>query len=473
MSNRTSTTVPSMTSSAATQQKPRVLPVRVVAARVLAQVIDQQRTLAQVMPKALLQVSEQEQSYLQALCFGCLRWYPRLKQIYIQLIHEPLSAKDTDVEALVMLGLFQLLYLRTPDHAVIDTSVEAARRLQKPWATKLINALLRRFQREKEAILAQADGGDMGQTAHPKWLIKAIRRDWPEQAEAIFSANNDHPPFTIRVNRQRGNRSQYLQQLKTQGLTARAADFSSDAITLSEAVNVNRLSGFFQGAASVQDEAAQLAATLLDLAPEQSVLDACCAPGGKTGHICEVEPKLGSLWAVDISEARLKQVEENLHRLGVTYSLSDISIPEASECTGVHLAAADVAEANRLAENLRFDRILLDAPCSATGVIRRHPDIKALRLANDIASLAQLQQTLLQRLWQHLKPGGRLVYATCSIFPQENSNNIEAFLLNHADARERKIVADWGIEQTCGRQLLPQPRGHDGFYYAVLEKCNA
>lgn len=451
--------------------KARIQPVRVVAAKVLAQVIDQQRTLAQVMPKALQQVSDKDQPYLQALCFGCLRWYPRLKQIYIQLIHEPLSAKDTDVEALVMLGLFQLEYLRTPDHAVIDTSVEAARRLQKPWATKLVNALLRRFQREKETILANADDGDMGKTAHPKWLIKAIRRDWPEQAEAVFSANNDHPPFTIRVNRQRGSRDQYLQQLKAQALPAKSASFAPDAITLEEAVNVERLSGFFQGSASVQDEAAQLAATLLDLTQGQVVLDACCAPGGKTGHICEVEPQLDALYAVDISESRLKQVEENLQRLGVAFSHVDASTFEGKR--GVQLLAADIAEEAALPENLKFDRILLDAPCSATGVIRRHPDIKALRLANDIASLAQLQQTLLQRLWTHLKPGGRLVYATCSIFPQENSNNIEKFLATQADARECKISADWGIEQTCGRQLLPQPQGHDGFYYAVLEKTGS
>ena len=427
---------------------------RGIAAQTLAQVLHQQASLASLMAPAQEKVAPQDQALLQELCFGTLRWQPQLQSILGRLLEKPLKDKDQDVQALLLLGLYQLLYTRIPDHASLSATVDAAKKLKKPWAQKLVNAVLRNFLRSRELLEEALVKSPAYLTAHPNWLRKRIEAFWPEQAKDIFAANNEHPPFTLRVDLQQQSREEFLEQLNTAELEARPAPFSRFGVTLNQAAGVESIPGFSEGKASVQDEAAQLAADLLQLQPGQRVLDACAAPGGKTGHILEAEPQLAEVTALDLEERRLVRVQENLTRLKKT----------------AKLVCADASDLKAWWDGQTFDRILLDAPCSATGVIRRHPDIKLLRKPGDIAKLATLQLSLLQALWQTLAPGGRLVYATCSVLPTENSQVIEAFLADQEDAQHSQIEADWGIAQTFGRQLLPQIKGHDGFYYACLNK---
>jgi 16S rRNA (cytosine967-C5)-methyltransferase len=433
---------------------------RLIAAKTLASLKTDGLTLSQLLPDALEKVAERDRSLVQELVYGTCRWYPQLKEIYLQLISKPLKAKDADLEALIFLGFYQLLHMRTAEHAAIHETVQCAKKLKKQWAVKFINALLRNFQREQAEMVAKACVKESARFAHPKWLIKGVKRSWPAQMEQILAANNQHPVFTLRVNLSKISRSDYLDQLNSAGFEATATRYSDAGVTLTQAVPVELLPNFEQGWVSVQDESAQLAAGLLNLAPGHRVLDACCAPGGKTGHIVEQEPDIQSLMAVDISERRLESVRNNLDRVYPDWQKT------------VVLKAADMGDAQLWnTDDQQFDRILLDAPCSATGVIRRHPDIKLLREPGQIEDLAQLQLKLLTNCWQALAPGGRLVYATCSIFPAENTKVIEQFIAITDDAQEIPIEAEWGLGQQCGRQILPQAGGQDGFYYAVISKC--
>ena len=332
-----------------------------------------------------------------------------------------------------------------------------ADKLKKPWAKGLLNAVLRNAQRDSEALLAELEHDPVVRTAHPRWLQKSLKAFWPQQWEAICAANNAHPPMILRVNRRHKTRDQYLQLLAESDVQAQPCVYSRDGIVLAEACDVRNLPGFAEGWISVQDEAAQLAADLLDLAPGQRVLDACCAPGGKTCHILEAEPQLAGVVAVDLEAKRLVRVRENLERLGLS----------------AELIAADGRDTATWWDGKPFQRILLDAPCSATGVIRRHPDIKLTRQPDDIAALASLQGELLDAMWQTLEVGGILLYATCSTLPTENTEVIEAFLARTPGARELDIAGQFGIKQPHGRQLLAQEGGHDGFYYAKLIKIAA
>src|SRR5690606_10330696 len=293
-----------------------------------------------------------------------------------------------------------------------------------------------------------------GEFNHPQWLIKLLQEAWPDQWQTVLASNDQRPPFTLRVNRLHNTRDDYLAVLQREEIKAVACPFSSDGITLAEPRPVQDLPGFQQALVSVQDEAAQLAADVLELAPGQRVLDACAAPGGKTCHILEREPTLEEVIALDVDAERLTRIRENLQRLGLSATLR----------------TADAAQLDNWWDGRPFDRILLDAPCSATGVIRRHPDIKLLRRPDDIDKLAALQRKLLAELWRTLQPNGALIYATCSVLPQENENNVAAFMAEHADAEHIVIKAEWGHKRSFGRQLLPQDGGHDGFYYAVLRK---
>ncbi|MEO0443065.1 MAG: 16S rRNA (cytosine(967)-C(5))-methyltransferase RsmB [Pseudomonadota bacterium] len=425
---------------------------RLVASYIIAQLLQQQGSLASLLPLYTVELSSQDSRLVRELCFGCCRWYPQLSTVLTQLVSKPLKTKDADIEATLLLGFYQLAFMRTPAHAAINESVSLASALHKAWAKKLINAVLRRFQREQGPLLDQAK--QSLPHAHPVWLAKKISQAWPEHCDSIFEQNNQHPPFTLRVNRQCLSRDQYLEQLEKKNIQARSALHSADGIYLEQAQAVTSLPLFAEGGISVQDEAAQLAAYLLKLKPNLRVLDACCAPGGKTAHIAEHQTDLAKLFAVDIEPRRLIKVEENLTRLHIN----------AEICHG------DATCPEQWWDGEPFDRILVDAPCSATGIIRRQPDIKLLRDAEQVKTLCRLQTKMVQALWPLLKEGGILVYASCSILPEENTRIMEAFLAKHDDAKEDKIDACWGIAQTIGRQLLPQNNGHDGFYYARILK---
>lgn len=429
---------------------------REVAALTLAQVLLQQRSLSGLLPPALEKVANSERGLLQELCYGSMRWYPQLQLLLNQLLSKPLKPKDSDIQALLIIGLYQLRHMRIPDHAAIAETVEVTRSLNKHWATKLVNGVLRNSQRQHDALNETLKNLPVFSHAHPKWLVKAIIESWGDKAADIFAANNDHPPFTLRLNLSFAERSAYISALPNT-LDAKPCLFSACGFTLQKACDVFDLPLFSEGGVSVQDEAAQLAATLLDLKPGQRVLDACCAPGGKTGHILETEPEIKHLTALDSDARRLVRVEENLTRLKKTATL----------------LCGDATQIDGWWNQELFDRILVDAPCSGTGVIRRHPDIKLLRKPADIVKLAELQLTILKNLWQTLKPGGRLVYATCSIMPAENTQVVAKFLSNTPDATEQTLDVNWGIAQTHGRQLLPSIEGHDGFFYAVLDKAMA
>lgn len=430
---------------------------RLAAAKALAAVLNGKASLNSSLPTQLDKVEDRDRGFTQDLAFGTARWQPRLSALATKLLQKPFKAADADVEALLLVGLYQLLYTRVPAHAAIGETVGCADKLKKPWAKALLNAVLRRAQRESEALLAELEHDPVVRTAHPRWLQKSLKAFWPEQWEAICAANNAHPPMILRVNRRHHSRDAYLQLLNEAGINATPCVYSVDGIVLEAATDVRSLPGFAEGWISVQDEAAQLAADLLDLAPGQRVLDACCAPGGKTCHILEVEKDLAGVVAVDLEAKRLVRVRENLARLGLS----------------AELIAADGRDTATWWDGKPFQRILLDAPCSATGVIRRHPDIKLTRQPDDIAALAVLQGELLDALWPTLEVGGILLYATCSTLPTENTEVIEAFLARTSGARELDLATTAGIKQPHGRQLLAQEGGHDGFYYAKLIKIAA
>ena len=430
---------------------------RLAAAKALAAVLNGKASLNSSLPTQLDKVEDRDRGFTQDLAFGTARWQPRLSALAAKLLQKPFKAADADVEALLLVGLYQLLYTRVPAHAAIGETVGCADKLKKPWAKALLNAVLRRAQRESETIFAELERDPVVRTAHPRWLQKSLKAFWPEQWEAICAANNAHPPMILRVNRRHHSRDAYLQLLTNAGINATPCVYSVDGIVLEAATDVRSLPGFAEGWISVQDEAAQLAADLLDLAPGQRVLDACCAPGGKTCHILEVEKDLAGVVAVDLEAKRLVRVRENLARLGLS----------------AELIAADGRDTATWWDGKPFQRILLDAPCSATGVIRRHPDIKLTRQPDDIAALAVLQGELLDAMWPTLEVGGILLYATCSTLPTENTEVIEAFLARTSGARELDLATTAGIKQPHGRQLLAQEGGHDGFYYAKLIKIAA
>ena len=430
---------------------------RLAAARALAAVLNGKASLGSSLPPLLDRVEPRDRGLAQDLAFGTARWQPRLALLADKLLQKPFKAADRDVEALLLVGLYQLLHTRIPAHAAIGETVACVDKLKKSSLKGLLNAVLRNAQRDHEALFAELERDPVLHTAHPRWLQKRLKADWPEQWQAICTANNEHPPLILRVNRRHGSRDDYLAELRGNGIEAEPCTFSRDGIRLLQPCDVKTLPGFAEGRVSVQDEAAQLAADLLDLAPGQRVLDACAAPGGKTCHLLEAQPQLSEVIALDLEPGRLARVQENLERLQLKATL----------------IAADGRATKVWWDSQPFQRILLDAPCSATGVIRRHPDIKLTRQADDIAALAQLQGELLDALWPTLEVGGVLLYATCSVLPQENSDNIAAFLQRTPGARELDIAGAFGLKQAHGRQLLPQADGHDGFYYAKLIKIAA
>ncbi|TVZ41705.1 16S rRNA (cytosine967-C5)-methyltransferase [Alteromonadaceae bacterium 2753L.S.0a.02] len=430
--------------------------IRAQAALTLGEVLSKHCSLSAVFEQRISTLEARERGLFQELCFGTLRWLPRLQFFTKSLLNKPLRNKDQDVHALLLLGLYQMEYLRVPDHAAISETVNASRSLKKPWASGLLNAALRNFQRNRSDLLHKAQLNPEASFSHPLWLVAKLQQAWGAQASAVMAANNQQAPVCLRVNTSRISREAYLAKLQAADIPAMLLSNSPQGLRLKSSVDVASLPGFSNGEVSVQDEAAQLSAALLELEPGQRVLDACCAPGGKTCHILESETALQELICLDLDASRMARVTENLQRLQLN----------ATQHIG------DAASLNWW-DGKPFDRILLDAPCSATGVIRRHPDIKLLRREDDLAKLSALQQGILSNLWHTLAPGGILVYATCSVLPQENSEVIQAFVSTQHDAEHLVINAAWGFEQAFGRQLLPQVEGHDGFYYARLKKAEA
>jgi 16S rRNA (cytosine967-C5)-methyltransferase len=430
------------------------LSTRAAAARIVQQVIYGGDSLTEVLQQPVAtSLPATEQPLLRDLCFGCLRWHERLSAILAQLLGKPLKAADKDVECLLRVGLYQLVYQRTPDHAAVNETVKSVKKLRKAWAEKLVNGVLRRFLRERDALLAQADRQENARYAFPAWLLTRIRTAWPDDWETILQASNTHAAMTLRVNQRQYSAAAYQTLLENNGIAATTVPYVSSALNLHKATGVELLPEFAEGAVSVQDAAAQLAAFLLDCQPGMRVLDACAAPGGKTSHLLERTADLNVL-ALDSSANRLQRVTENLQRLQLH----------------AQVVAADAGDLNAWWDGQPFERILLDAPCSATGVIRRHPDIKVLRRDSDIAALQQEQARLLRALWQTLQPGGQLLYATCSILPEENSQQVAAFLAQQHDAVHQPILDGWGRALPIGRQILPGDAGMDGFYYALLTK---
>jgi 16S rRNA (cytosine967-C5)-methyltransferase len=424
-------------------------PMRAVAAQVML-AVEQGQSLSQCLPPALSRLPENERPALQALCFGTCRWFFRLDGELQSRLKKPLKQPDRVIHHLMLVALFQLRHSQQANYAVLNETVEACRALDKPHLTGLVNGVLRAAEREGEP----ATENDSVVLSHPPWMVEKLRHNWPHDWQAILDTNNTQAPMTLRVNARRFNRDAYLDLLCAAGIQAQATRFAPHGIQLAAPVPVDRLPYFADGAVSVQDEAAQLCTTLLDLAPGQRVLDACAAPGGKTCAILEACEGLAEVVAIDESAYRLPRIDENLARLDLHATVQQ----------------ADAANTDQWWDGQFFDRILLDVPCSATGVIRRHPDIKLLRRESDIVPLAAIQLGLLSALWQTLKPGGRLVYATCSVFPQENHRIIRRFLKQTDDSALLEPDLLWGRETDAGRQLLPVPQGHDGFFYAVLEK---
>lgn len=432
-----------------------VINIRAMAAGVLAPLLRQHGSLSTHLPDALAHCPPQDRALMQQLCYGTMRELFRLQSLAAKLLKKPFKAQDMDLQALLLIGLWQLRSSRIPAHAALHETVEATHVLNKPWAKKLFNAILRRYQREHSALESQLGNDPCFTWNHPQWFIDKISHNWPEHWREILAANDQQAPLTLRANARQLTREQALANLRAESINATPCQYSKAGLTLEEPMDVSTIPGFTQGQLSVQDEAAQLAAELLAASPGERVLDACAAPGGKLCHLLEECSGLQEVIAVELEPARAQRILDNLQRLGLEL-----------EC---RILTADASSQDWWDGNA-FDRILVDAPCSGTGVIRRHPDIKWLRKGDEIAALAQVQLNILTNLWQMLKPGGRLVYATCSIFSQENERIIERFLQQHSDARHQPIEAEWGELRPYGRQLFPQPGGHDGFYYAVLNK---
>ncbi len=431
--------------------KATILDARAAAVQALAEVLDERRFVGECTSFAKTG-DPRNQALARHWTYGVLRWHVALEWLTSQLIERPFRRKDRDIQRLVLLGLFQLWQDNTPDHAAIHETAGCARALGKAWAVGLVNAVLRRFQRERAEWLDRL-GRDDARWAHPAWLLQRLRADWPDAWEVTASAANQAPPMWLRHNRRGAPLDTVVSRLAAAGFTVTRSRHLPDAIRVDPPAAVELLPGFTEGSLSVQDPAAQLAAGLLEPAAGMNVLDACAAPGGKTTHLLETAPGI-RLTAVDLQSSRLDRLTDNLRRLGL-------------DCRVVE---GDAAAPEGWWDGTPYQRILLDAPCSASGVIRRHPEIRHLRQSDDVAAAVTLQHRLLRRLWPLLDAGGILVYATCSIFRDENSHQIRGFLADCPDARERPIDSGWGRPEPVGRQILPGDDDMDGFYYAVLEK---
>ena len=456
------------------KNKPELLSARAAASNIVQNCVLSGVSLGSLLPRYLEQTKPEQRALAQEISFGVLRWYYRLNPLLNSMLSKPLRGKKKSLHYLLLVGLYQIIYLDKVDYAVVKETVNSCAEIQQAWAKGLVNAILRRFIREQEALCAPLDHSYSSRFAYPEWLIAAIKNSWKDSQysglqyglqssiEDILSAGNQRPPMALRLNAG-FDLKHYKEKLQAEGIAFSEPHISVSGqmlehiVVLDKPLSVDKLPLFSQGALSVQDGAPQLAAALLAPQPDELVLDACAAPGGKTMHLFEYQKALKKVVALDVSSERLQRVEENRSRL---------NIPDNK----LTLLTADASEQDWWDGEL-FDRILLDAPCSATGVIRRHPDIKLLRREEDIVALTQLQAKILDNLWFMLKPGGVLLYATCSIIRDENDRQIDAFLQRYKNnAVEIIIEEEWGNRMPFGRQILPGEENMDGFYYALLRK---
>jgi len=412
---------------------------RLVALEAICSVVLDKRSLSSI-------VYHQDDSALtKSLVFGTIRFYHQLNDIVTGLLNHSLEKEDLDIHCLMLLGAYQILYSKVAIHASIYETVNVLNALDKSWAKGLVNAILRQIDRDQALLKQQIH------YSHPTWMVKKIKQNYPDNFEQIFSQNNIQAPMTIRIHPQYSV-NEYQHRLTEFGTNAKTVNVAPQALVLEKPVSVYDLPDFESGSCYVQDASAQLAAHLLAPASQERILDACSAPGGKTTHLCELAPN-ASVVALDSDLERLDRVKQNIQR----FKLNNVDIIQGN------------AQQQDWWDGELFDKILLDAPCSATGVIRRHPDIKLLRKPKDIVNLVKLQAQILNNLWQMLKPGGTLLYATCSILKSENELQISQFIQGRQDAEEVEINLDWGIKTAVGRQQLPSNE-FDGFYYAKIKK---
>jgi 16S rRNA (cytosine967-C5)-methyltransferase len=430
---------------------------RAVAAEIVDAVVSGGQSLDAAIAAREERVAATERSLLRMLCFGTVRNHWQLQHYINQLMDRPLKRRDSVINALLAVGLFQLCDTRIPDHAAVSQTVEAARQLRRPKLAGLLNACLRRFGREK--LAEQVVDDEQARWNHPHWLIRQLQEDWPDDYAAILEANNSRAPMWLRANAARQSAAEYLARLVAVGKAGELLEGVPDAVRLAEPCSVDELPGFMTGDSSVQDAAAQISSRWLMAAGPARVLDACAAPGGKSGHLLELGGAGFDLTAIDSDAQRIARVRENHERIGLDATIT----------------VADASKPEQWWDGTPFDAVLLDAPCSATGVIRRHPDIKLLRRASDINELSVLQGDILGALWPLLAPGGRLLYVTCSVLAAENDGVVQAFLEANDDAQEDAVLPNNNIRdlmrrKVCGYQVLPGTAGLDGFYYACLVK---
>lgn len=436
--------------------------VRIQAVRALTTILYDHQSLDEAIPLFNQSLAAKDRPLMQALCYGVMRWHLQLLAWLEQLSSRPLRKIDRPVQVLILLGLHQLAHMRTPAHAAIHATVESAAKLKCGHAKGMVNAVLRNFQRQQEELITAANSDPITQYAHPQWMLELLQQDWPDDWQSIASANNEQAPMTLRVDTRRVELNNYIQQLSDRGITAAPHPLAANAIVLVSAVDVDQLPGFDDGLVAVQDAAAQLAAPLLEHNASHRVLDACAAPGGKTAHILQLG-KPAQLDALDISAARLEKLRplfEPTDRTGI----NQVGIDQTTR-----ILEGDAARPADWWDNKPYDRILLDAPCSASGVIRRHPDIKHHRSRTSIVQIVKRQRQILDALWSLLQPGGIMLYVTCSVFKMENEHQISAFIERTGNAELLSIQAN-PHQQNTGWQILPGEQGMDGFYFARLAK---
>ncbi len=426
---------------------------RALAARGLSEIALRGASLRDVMERSAPRLADpRDRALLMALLSEGARWWLRFNAAIDGLLEKSLRHKDPAVHALLVLGLIQLEILELQDYAAVAATVEAVRALKRPQLAGLVNAVLRRWQRERESLLAKLDGKPQTRHAHPAWLAAALQRDWPAQAEAVMAADNLEPPLMLRVNRQRGERQALLEQLQAAGHAAQTHPWLSDALVMPHSSDVTRMPGFDDGLFAVQDGAAQVAADLADLSDGLRVLDACAAPGGKACHLLERADI--DLTALEFDAMRAERIRQNLMRLRLN----------------AKIVVGDAGAPKTWWNGQPFERILIDAPCSATGVLRRRPDVRLHRRESDIAAMHEQQRRILAALWPLLAPGGRLVYITCSVLRAENEAIIGELLAAQHDAQAVPFTLPAGQAATVGWQILPGDGDLDGMYYAVLQK---